>query len=1254
MVNALVKYITPKTKTPTIPILSPGEPTNPLMKYITPEKKTTDTIDTTMTTPSTNPLLKYINKPITTTPTTTQKPQEYDIMKPKGYEWMTTPAEAGTEPFKLSTLAKRVLKDLMASVPMIGAGFVQWPVQAHRQTISEGMKFPTPSGEKTVISPKYTQPQGIGYIPAMLFNMIFKPGIETIEQLTKPKELLASYYQHPVLGPLGSAVSLALPLMVAKGAMPRARAYPLAAKEGLMPGPFVPTEPSLPSKLVRKAYEKFKESPRMLRFKELTGLLPEQIDYFNLRYNYELQRADMMSKAGRSELYNVLQSINPAEKQSFILNLEIAKPATAESLALLKKAKITIPEPTINVAKALDLWKASSEEGLTYMMKATEGTLYKGGARGKLLTQSALARGRAEFKVPLIEKAKEFRAEVKKLGGISEESIKAYEGIIPKDLIAKAKSLKASKATKAFIKAEIDSIDLRISKIVENKIAKEAKVQLGPKEFYLNKLKDIESYITDSGGIKYTKAMADEYKRLPFKLKARKGYATASALDEMAMDIGNAFPEHGIKTGSDLIRVLKDLRVKSKTGYTETYNVPTTEAFEDIFLQDYQRQSNISGFKGIFEKDSISDLVFRKGELESQLIEIPGVTKGLSVQEIATRFKMAPDEVISKLRKYSEMKSEFTDLAVGKMTKKFGYKVPIGTKPGEPRGGFVEEARWQPTVQALEAKLGTKFTIAELKDLGFQEPSYYHHAFPRDYQFRTRAYTGPSYSPGIWKERMGAEGYTREPLTSVKSYDYQIIKYKALNEFKDYVFDKFGKRLNPENPMQAIEIRKGNLTKYGKGKVLYETPEGAQIKIKADAVLPRTIANEFNNMFTKTGRGEMFFRTYFDPITNAWRIPVLALSPRWVFNNICGNFILNTMGGVGVGGYLDSIGASVKAAKMMVEAKKAGRPITYVDALIKVGVPERVAQGLYRGELMGVQEGLPITGAQKATAVAKYIPNKVYRFNSTVESFFRTAHYLDKVGKGFDIKAATASVNEFLFDYGGLSPMQKAIFRRIDPFWNWHKNIIRLAVSYPIKYPQRYLFLSFANKIGTEAYDDKLRAAGVNPDNIPEYYKNMFLLPWKDKDGKDFYISMRGIDPLQDIEPKLSMLHPLIQLVLERALGVNTFTGKPFTSPYTLYGKYEKVTPPMWRSILNKFPQFRLIEDEVRPYSIYDTGEPMLTKWGEPVYTKNRLLAVLAILGFKVTPREIDEIYRRSIEEERAKEKRKTKYEQSLELFKGR
>jgi hypothetical protein len=1006
----------------------------------------------------------------------TQPTQKKDWLQPSWYEKM---ANVPDEPFKLSTLGKRIVRDIGVSVPMIATGMAQWPIQAHRQTIQEGVKIPFPGGPAVVgQGPKGPikgfqfgpqQPTQPGYIPQYLYNLAFRPGAETIQTLATPggpKALAKSFYQHPIVGPIGTGASLALPLLLAspyvKGKMPL---IPEAAKAGMI-SPKVPIEPSITSRLVSKAFQKFQESPRFMKVKEFAGLLPEQKAFFEQKWQYELGRSKEMANAGRSELYETIRKFTPEKKESYILNLETAKPKTPEAQALFEKANINIPELTPDVAKALDLWNKHAEEGLAYMMEATGGEIYKGAPRGRLLTQTALQRGRAEFKQPVIAQAKDLRAEVKKFGGLSEESAKPYSAWMPKELVKK---------------------------------------------------------------------------------------------------------------------------------------------------------------------------------------------NGLPLEDVASSLNMSVPDLVSGLRKFREMMPEFTKTAVEKMTTKFGYRVPIGREPGAPKGEAIAEARWQPTIQSLEAKLGTKFTIEELRDMGFEEPAYYHHAFPRDYKFRTRAYTGPSYRPGMWKERLGAKDYTREPMISIREYDYQLIKFKKLNEFKDNVVDLFGERLNPDNPMQAQIIRQGDLIKYGKGDVLYKTPEGLQIKIKENIVLPRTIANEFNKVFADPGRFEMLARATWDRGTDVWRISVLALSPRWILNNTLGNLVLNTMGGVGPGGYMDAVQMSSKAVKLMIETKRAGGKLTFDDALIKLGVPEEVAQGMYRYEA-GVAQlgGTPITKGQKVIAGVTFPPRQVYKFNSAVESFYRTAHYFDKIGKGFNVADAIKSVNEFLFNYHKLTPIQRGVFRRIDPFWNWHKNIIRLAVSYPIKYPQRFLLLSYANKLGLEAYDDKLRAAGINPDNVPAYYKNMFLLPWKDEEGKDFYISLRGIDPLQDIMLGPSNLHPIIKIILERAFKTNAFTGRRFTSPYTVYGEESKAVPPLWRHVLSQFPQFRLIEDIVHPYSIYDTGEPRITKWGEPIYTKNWLLAVFGILGFKITPRDIDEIYRNLREEERAKEKRKLRYEQSLELFRNR
>jgi hypothetical protein len=1241
---------------------------NPLSKYRNTNQVTT-TPELIIQQTSTNPLSKYRNQTTIKPTIQTQPTEKKDWLQPTWYKKMANVPE---EPFKATTLGLRVLRDLGVSIPMIASGMAQWPIQAHRQTISEGLKVQPGWGnikEKTIIPKEYTQPTGIGYLPAYLYNLAFRPGAEVINQLATPggpKALAKSFYQHPIVGPIGTGASLALPLLLTspyvKGKMPLS---PELAKAGLI-SPKVPIEPSITSRLVSKAFQKFQESPRFMKFKEFAGLLPEQKAFFEQKWQYELGRSKEMANAGRSELYQILRAYNPAEKESFILNLEMAKPKTPEAQALFEKANITIPEPTPNVAKALDLWNKHAEEGLAHMIEATGREIYKGAPRGRLLTKTALQRGRAEFKAPLIKEAKDLRAQVKVLGGISEESAKPYANLIPKNLIKKNIELQGLQFDFENLKLEnipkdhplydtFKSYENKVNtlkidlKNLESDALKEAKA-LVEKESYNpgdpitqnNVIEAFRYYSSKSGsrgGFNPKDAWIKDWfdpEEIPIWLKDTKALM---GVDEIItqMHLGEREFVTLIKEAIKNRKSPKARIEQLQNEYLDYSSYP--QLLNEYFTYDnflYELKSNIAGSL----------------KYKPQIIAGKAVKPPLTVEEIASQLNMSIPDLVSGLRKFSEMADQFTKTAVEKMTTKFGYRVPIGKEPGAPKGEAIAEARWQPTIQSLEAKLGTKFTIEELRDLGFEEPQYYHHAFPREYKFRTRAYTGPSYRPGMWKERLGAKDYSREPMISIREYDYQLIKFKKLNEFKDNVVDLFGERLNPDNPMQAQIIRQGDLIKYGKGDVLYTTPEGLQIKVKENIVLPRTIANEFNKVFQDPGRFEMLARATWDRGTNVWRISVLALSPRWVLNNTLGNLILNTMGGVGPSGYIDAVQISSKAVKLMTEAKKVGTRLSFDDALIKLGVPEDVAQGLYRYEAGVSEAGTPITKGQRVVAGVKWLPDKVYRFNSTVESFFRTAHYFDKIGKGFSVADAIKSVNEFLFDYHKLTPIQRGVFRRLDPFWNWHKNIIRLAVTYPIKYPQRFLLLSYANKIGLEAYDDKLRAAGVNPDNVPDYYKNMFLLPWKDEEGKDFYISLRGIDPLQDIMIGPSNLHPIIKIILERAFKTNAFTGRRFTSPYTVYGQESKATPPLWRHILNQFPQFRVIEDVFRPYSTYETGEPMITKWGEPTYTKNRLLSVFAILGFKVTPRDLDEIYRNLREEERATEKRATKYEQSLELFK--
>jgi len=394
----------------------------------------------------------------------------------------------------------------------------------------------------------------------------------------------------------------------------------------------------------------------------------------------------------------------------------------------------------------------------------------------------------------------------------------------------------------------------------------------------------------------------------------------------------------------------------------------------------------------------------------------------------------------------------------------------------------------------------------------------------------------------------------------------------------------------------------------------------------------------------------------YDPVTNVWRTSVLALSPRWVFNNFVGNLALNTAGAVNPYAY-------IKAARLMKQAKSLAKQKgwTVNKALRKLGVPEQVSRGLYAAEArsaatrigIGLEKTSPIQSiyakAFKYTGLPQ-IAKGMYRFNSGIESFFRTAHYLDKIGKpGFNVAKAIKSVNEFLFDYSALSSLEKATIRRILPFWSWQKNITRLVATYPIKYPQRAILIQKLSKL---ALDKQNEQNEMDFRFLPEYLRDYIPTGLEATSGEKLYLSTRGINPFADVGVSLANLHPIIKLIIERSTGTNLFKQRPFTSPYRGYGSTEKIVPSLPRHLASQFPQYQLYQNIRYPYAKYDTGEPILTKKGEPKYYRNRLLDILKYFGINLTPYDIEGMTQQGVERAMREESQKEKFLKKLKQFK--
>jgi hypothetical protein len=678
-------------------------------------------------------------------------------------------------------------------------------------------------------------------------------------------------------------------------------------------------------------------------------------------------------------------------------------------------------------------------------------------------------------------------------------------------------------------------------------------------------------------------------------------------------------------------------------------------------------------------------------DLQSHLFKILEGTELYNERLISKSFIAGKAAKTINIPKYSEFKANFDTALdfIGKQSvKETNYLVKRGILTAEQ----ADKVAWGPAVKQYLVKSG-RYTLEEidniltkekgfgktladefdfataefdkyvnqLEGLGYKKPVYMPHQFEK-YTTNSEFFKQqPIYkkTPAFLKTRTGVSGYIEEPFTVWRKHELQNLKWNMTEKLVNKVVDKFGL------PLAAGEkLATGYKQYYPEGFVKNMLTKNPKLKASRMVQIPEFMASELNKMFSEAGQFEKFLRATYDPATSMWKVSVLALSPRWLFNNFMGNIALNTVGAVtSPMAYINSFKKLKEAGKLMKE-----EGITRTRAMAKLGVRRGVTStGIYTGTAKAAGSGA--AGAVKLSETAPIqslfgkalnytgvpqIAKGMFKINSAIEDFFRTAHYLDKVGKGLSPKTALASVNEFLFDYAALSATEKAVIRRIVPFWAWQKNITRLVVSLPFKYPQRMAMLSKLQKITEDAQPDE------DSQFTPEWFKPYMKTPLKDKNGDNLFLSTRGLNPFADVgmlsgglSSILSSLNPMIKIPLERATGQSLYKEKAFTSPYKAYGSDEKVLPSWWRHILSNFPQYTMIENIAKPYAKYDTGEPMLDSDGQPKYEKSVLLTVLKMFGINLSPYNIEEMTQQQVQELMSKQTGKQKYLDKLEKYKG-
>lgn len=268
-----------------------------------------------------------------------------------------------------------------------------------------------------------------------------------------------------------------------------------------------------------------------------------------------------------------------------------------------------------------------------------------------------------------------------------------------------------------------------------------------------------------------------------------------------------------------------------------------------------------------------------------------------------------------------------------------------------------------------------------------------------------------------------------------------------------------------------------------------------------------------------------------DRLFGAWMTPVMWLSPSFQMNNIMGGGLL-----LGLKAGPDAL---LSYAKESWDAVRSGR----MDPRIPLGrgmAPQYAKEFTRDSRLM---EGTRLAEVWKKSGVGT-LADKSRKLNEFMDSFYKSVAYLKKydtaIKKGIDPwtarEMAGRAAQNLMQNWDAFTPFERQIVQRIFPFWGWRKAIIRTVFSYPMDHPFRMHFLY------TLSRDQKERT------DLPGMWDHMVGITGKDKNGKQYFISTKALDPFSDVADSLTMkgfltnLHPFAR-ALPDVLGVDSFRG---------------------------------------------------------------------------------------------------------------
>jgi hypothetical protein len=395
-------------------------------------------------------------------------------------------------------------------------------------------------------------------------------------------------------------------------------------------------------------------------------------------------------------------------------------------------------------------------------------------------------------------------------------------------------------------------------------------------------------------------------------------------------------------------------------------------------------------------------------------------------------------------------------------------------------------------------------------------------------------------------------------------------------------------------------------------------------------------------------------RVWYDGPMNLWKGSVLSLSPRWTLNNLFGNQffmavenpgalrlgieqmsnkseayttkqLLGTLGTENARGFFSDAqrmeSVIPKDATGVLGAAKRIRDNSVAQAVGSLGhMNRRLNQFVEQADRAGVL----INEIQRVT-----FPGWVQGLHSSrqiMERMLSEGKFTPEL-----MAQALKGVNKTLGDYTRFGVYEQGILKRlIMPFWAFYRHAAKVLIRLPFEHPLKAAVLDQINDI-----DQQMNVG------MPDWMRSRFRLT--DFGGDDLMLNVQNLNPLSQFSEQftqgqsiIGLLNPIAKMVLERELGIDTYTGEPFRidekniirtwdgsvyeMQYDTQGHYIGTklltgdpVPGLAQHLLSQFPQLQLFSSFQR-------------------YPKNVLLQIASMVGIPLSQIDMEGTIQRQAE----------------------